>query len=701
MKKILILIITLSSLALNAQVKTYKDQNTGDQVNRFVVNTNADGQASIGLITGTDTVWVSGYNNNINIVADTVRINGKLYVGTGGDRFDASDIKDTLDVHREDINSISNQWDKSGNYLFPKVITDSIGIGMNEPRSILDVAGRITISNTGNSVFIGDGAGELDDLSDNQNVFIGTNAGASTTTGRQNTAIGTYAMWYNQTGQYNVALGQNALQYIKGNGNVGIGYYANFIGNDYTTNYNTAIGIQALTNNRQSYNTALGGYAGANFISGNNTYPFYNVYVGYLTKSKTNADTNSIVIGANAIGNGSNTATIGDDHITDVYIGENGTANIHASFPVGAISDESDSLVTSNTIYDYVYGITGGANYWSGSDNYVYLNTIGDSVGIGTETPTEKLQVLGNAKATRFIATQSTGTSPLTVTSTTLVDNLNVEYLGGYDTSSFLRTDYPSTGNELITLTDGIKISSGSLTLTNPIGVTTIDTTVTDSYTTLPTSHAVVKYMAALGAGTVTNVTSTTTDQLTVATGTTTPAITIVTGEVTSGDYGLVTGDTVYDFLSDIYFDPAYSEVYVAGGSGLAISTPDTWVQVTGWTVDDYANLTTTTSQFTVVDNGKYKVNLSASFQYVLPFGDASTSSTVRVAIFVNGTEQTSLEIQMTAPIDYILPLPISGIARLETDDVVTLMVRCNRTGTFTMAYGNLTLHKIDNYISL
>ena len=59
------------------------------------------------------------------------------------------------------------------------------------------------------------------------------------------------------------------------------------------------------------------------------------------------------------------------------------------------------------------------------------------NVGIATTTPSEKLEVSGNAKATTFISTQATGTAPFTVASTTAVTNLNADLLDGSHGSAF------------------------------------------------------------------------------------------------------------------------------------------------------------------------------------------------------------------------------------------------------------------------
>jgi len=55
-------------------------------------------------------------------------------------------------------------------------------------------SGRLNVVNTGNSVFIGEGAGINDDLTHNNNVFVGYLTGNSNTTGFRNSANGGSAL---------------------------------------------------------------------------------------------------------------------------------------------------------------------------------------------------------------------------------------------------------------------------------------------------------------------------------------------------------------------------------------------------------------------------------------------------------------------------------------------------------------------------
>jgi hypothetical protein len=70
----------------------------------------------------------------------------------------------------------------------------------------------------------------------------------------------------------------------------------------------------------------------------------------------------------------------------------------------------------------------------------------------------------------RFTSTQATGTAPFTVSSTTVVTNLNADTVDGIQASSFLRSDADDTASGLITLTNGLNVTNGNVGIgtTNP-----------------------------------------------------------------------------------------------------------------------------------------------------------------------------------------------------------------------------------------
>src|SRR3989338_2687129 len=129
------------------------------------------------------------------------------------------------------------------------------------------------------------------------NTFMGTNAGSSNTTGYYNTFIGTNAGYFNTTGVQNTFMGTLA------------GY------SNTTGYYNTLIGTNAGSSNTTGYyNTFMGTIAGYYLADGStsNQTSANSVFVGFDTKAAAVGGTNEIVIGYSAIGNGSNSVTLGN-----------------------------------------------------------------------------------------------------------------------------------------------------------------------------------------------------------------------------------------------------------------------------------------------------------------------------------------------------------------------------------------------------
>ena len=153
------------------------------------------------------------------------------------------------------------------------------------------------------------------------NSAFGNNVLQDNTTGYINNAFGSQSLISNITGNGNNAFGYNALESnTEGNDNIAIGSSA--LGSNTTGDDNTAVGSNALQDNTTGNNNiAIGSSAGRSISDGT---PLINatssVFVGCNTKSSKNGNTNEIVIGQSAIGNGSNTATIGNDSTTDVYL---------------------------------------------------------------------------------------------------------------------------------------------------------------------------------------------------------------------------------------------------------------------------------------------------------------------------------------------------------------------------------------------
>ncbi len=136
-------------------------------------------------------------------------------------------------------------WDLEGN-AGTNSVTDFIGTIDNEdlvirtnnqPRLKISTKSQLEILNSGNSVFLGENAGTNDDLSSNQNTFIGAFSGAQNIVGSNNIAIGYRSLLSNQIGENNTIIGSNAF--------VAAGF--SFTGIPVPVNNNIIIGSSAGT----------------------------------------------------------------------------------------------------------------------------------------------------------------------------------------------------------------------------------------------------------------------------------------------------------------------------------------------------------------------------------------------------------------------------------------------------------------------
>ncbi|MCP4089671.1 MAG: hypothetical protein GY746_07740, partial [Gammaproteobacteria bacterium] len=222
--------------------------------------------------------------------------------------------------------------------------------------------GRLEVVNTGNSVFIGNGAGANDDFSDNGNVAVGDFALHKNTDGRDNTANGRYSLYSNKHGRHNTASGHAAL-YFNTNGY-----------------WNTANGREALYNNTTGdYNTANGSKS-----LHSNTTADYNVANGFQALFSNN--------GANNTANGAysleNNTTGNDNSANGAYSLQNNTTG-RLNTALGYSADVSTGDLRNATAI--------GANATVSQDSSVVLGNAAN-VGIGTSAPAAKLHVVGDVK---------------------------------------------------------------------------------------------------------------------------------------------------------------------------------------------------------------------------------------------------------------------------------------------------------------
>lgn len=175
----------------------------------------------------------------------------------------------------------------------------------------------LNVSGTGNTAV---GYAAAYRTTGNQNTAVGTAALTTNTSGADNTAVGFQAMTA-ATGGANTAVGSLSLAALTTTGNnTGVGNRA--LGATTAGASNTAVGSLALYGNTTgSTNTALGLAAGRFQADGTTPLnPNNSVYLGANTRGLNNGDSNAIVIGHGAVGEGANTTVIGTPATTATHL---------------------------------------------------------------------------------------------------------------------------------------------------------------------------------------------------------------------------------------------------------------------------------------------------------------------------------------------------------------------------------------------
>jgi hypothetical protein len=355
------------------------------------------------------------------------------------------------------LNPTGDGWELTGN---TGTISGTNFIGTTDAQALdfrtnntikarITTKGQLEILNTGESVFIGEGAGTVDDLSNNRSVFIGFEAGNNNTTGNNNTAIGTLSLSQNTTGNENSAIGiYSLLNNTTGFFNTATGPWS--LASNTTGAYNTANGHRSLFYNTTGVRNAANGAFSlySNTTAANNTaigyYSLYdnttgglNTAIGTYSLSNNTTGTHNTAIGYDAIKNittGDWNTSLGSRSGDNITSGSNNLilgANINAPSPTA-----DDQLNIANIIYGTSID---GTNNTLSSGN----------IGIGIQTPLTKLQVNGGALIGDTYQTPgSSGITPLVSNGQFILGGAhNAGFNSGTDKIKLLITGYDNDGS--------------------------------------------------------------------------------------------------------------------------------------------------------------------------------------------------------------------------------------------------------------
>ncbi|MGB0974220.1 MAG: tail fiber domain-containing protein [Flavobacteriaceae bacterium] len=227
--------------------------------------------------------------------------------------------------------------------------------------------GKLEVLGNGNSVFIGQNAGDNDDQTTNKNVYVGNNTGRYSTTGESNVAIGSSAMSTNTTGNYNLAIGADALLLNStGWGNIALGFRAL---QKSTGEKNVAIGMNSLFSLTTGIqNTALGYRAGTQNSTGSQ-----NVFIGQES-GLTNSGSGNVFLGYSSGANETG------DNLLYIDNSSSSTPLIWGDFSTNEIVINGSLGVDGNYVFPTTDGTSGQVLSTDGAGNVSWSTILGNEL---------------------------------------------------------------------------------------------------------------------------------------------------------------------------------------------------------------------------------------------------------------------------------------------------------------------------------
>jgi hypothetical protein len=257
-------------------------------------------------------------------------------------------------------------WQLSGN-LGTNSSVDFIGttdsqaltVRLNNTAKVrFETNGTISTLNTGYSVFLGENAGINDDLTDNDNVFIGYESGTANTTGYSNVAMGKQSLYSNTTGSRNSSYGDLSLySNTTGYGNCAFGRHS--MKENLTGERNVAVGHGAILKNTSGNdNTGIGTIALYSNTTGNN-----NTSVGSSSMRDNTTGSDNVAVGTATLllnTTGSNSVAIGDSVLANNTGGFSNTG-VGSKALLSNTSGAKNTALGVNSLYSNSGGINNTA----------------------------------------------------------------------------------------------------------------------------------------------------------------------------------------------------------------------------------------------------------------------------------------------------------------------------------------------------
>ena len=279
-----------------------------------------------------------------------------------------------------------------------KGVQDS-GILIDDSDNMTGVGSINDNGSGGNNNCIGSGAGAAL-TTGSYNTLIGNGAGDLITTGGQNIAFGVFSLDANISSSSNTAIGYASLTSATGIANTACGHQS--LSGITTSSSNVGIGVDA--------GRFIAGGAVANATSGTST------YLGALTDASADGNANETVIGYNAIGNGSNSITLGNSSVTDVFVGADNIQTLVAAGTDNNQTGTTYTLVLADEENKTVWMSNASANVLTIPTNAsvafavgTKINVIMEAAGVTTITGDTGVTVNGTSAGSAVVNNQYQG----------------------------------------------------------------------------------------------------------------------------------------------------------------------------------------------------------------------------------------------------------------------------------------------------